>query len=147
MTALQDLARLHNAMKLPRLELVRVLLRHADLPADLAGKTGWARLAGRVVWTAAEPSVPAGEVIAAEWVEGATGFRLLFGPEGRRVIAVAEVADGGEEMLRETVRVKARGFGGAPPAPQLVYHVYWGLDAAGVIDRRFDAFMGFAGEG
>lgn len=143
MASLADLGRVHNDLGLPRLELVRVLLRHADLPADLAGKTGWARLAGRVVWTAAEARVPAGEVIAAEWVEGATAFRLRLGPEGRRVISIAEVADGGEEMLRETVRVRARGFGGAPPAPRLVYHVCWGLDAAGAIDRRFDAFMGF----
>lgn len=143
MTTLADLAAVHNRLDgLPRLTPVRLVIGLADLPEDLARKDGWARLASRVVWTAAEPSVPLGEAIAAEWVEGGASFRLRLGPAGRTLVKIEEVAAGGEEMLREEVRVMARGFGGPPPGRALLYHVYWGLDATGAIDRMFDAFMG-----
>lgn len=140
---LEALAKTHNGLGLAQLVPVRVRIAEAALPADLAGHPGWARLPGRLVWTEGATSLPGSEAIAAEWVEGDASCRLRFGPAGRSVIAIREVEQGGEPMLREVVRVLARGFDEPPPRPALLYHVYWGLDESGAIDRRFDAFMGF----
>lgn len=145
--SLQALAETHEVLGFPALAVVCVSVEEAAMPDDLAGKVGWARLAGRVVWTEMETAVPVSEVLAAEWVDGRRSFRLRFGPQGRTVVRIAEVSSGGREMLREAVKLMARGLGGKPQAPWLLYHVYWGLDESWAIDRRFDAFNGFAGEG
>lgn len=143
MTLLEELATVHNRLQgLPQLTPVRVRIERAEVPANLAGKPGWARLAGRVVWTGLGSNVPGNEVLAGEWVEGGASFRLRFGPSDRSVVRIEEVTAGGTEMLREEVHVMARGFAGKQPATRLRYHVYWGLDEVGAIDRMFDAFMG-----
>lgn len=161
MKPLAELMQSHYALRkgqgagrwqLPVLSLVQVAVVGCELQSGLrnaCGKPGWLRFPSRLCWTRsleADCLNDLGTPLAGEWTDGASSWRIVPGQETTALRHYVEGPDG-DEYLRQSSWVLARGIAEAPPEmPFLEYAIYWDVGPDGRARRAFDRFLGFAAQ-